>query len=79
MLGPFTAYTDDAFIIVGQAKYNSTITGQEEYLPVAVDFIAPHGCDLMIFNLVNELVAAGIIQEPVAGSTLYGEETIYYH
>jgi Asp-tRNA(Asn)/Glu-tRNA(Gln) amidotransferase A subunit family amidase len=66
-------------IIVGQAKYNSIITEQEEYLPVAVDFIAPHGCDLMIFNLVNELVAAGIVIQPVTGSTLYGDETIYYH
>lgn len=46
---------------------------------MAVDFIAPHGCDLMIFNLVNELVTAGIIKEPVAGSTLYGDERIYYH
>ncbi|KAJ5683420.1 hypothetical protein N7462_006585 [Penicillium macrosclerotiorum] len=69
----------DMVVPIGQAKYNSSITGQEEYLPVAVDFIAPHGCDLMIFNLVNELVAAGIVQEPVTGSTLYGDGTIYYH
>lgn len=51
---------------------------REEYLPVAVDIIAPHGCDLMVFNLVNELVEKGIVKEPVAGSTMYGDETIYY-
>ncbi|KAE8356779.1 amidase signature domain-containing protein [Aspergillus coremiiformis] len=68
----------DMVVPVGQARYNSTITQQEEYLPVAVDIIAPHGCDLMVFNLVNELVAQGIVKEPVTGSSLYGDGTIYY-
>ncbi|KAJ5541336.1 hypothetical protein N7494_006412 [Penicillium frequentans] len=68
----------DMVVPIGQALYNSTVTLKEEYLPVAVDFIAPHGCDLMIFNLVNELVEAGIVKEPVAGSTLYGDGVIYY-
>ncbi|KAJ5918902.1 hypothetical protein N7454_010046 [Penicillium verhagenii] len=68
----------DMVVPIGQALYNSTITLKEEYLPVAVDFIAPHGCDLMILNLVNELVEAGIIQEPVAGSTLYGDGVVFY-
>ncbi|KAJ5643729.1 uncharacterized protein N7484_006236 [Penicillium longicatenatum] len=68
----------DMVVPIGQTLYNSTITLKEEYLPVAVDFIAPHGCDLMIFNLVNELVEAGIVKEPVAGSTLYGDGVIYY-
>ncbi|KAJ5364919.1 uncharacterized protein N7496_010632 [Penicillium cataractarum] len=69
----------DMVVPIGQAKYNSTITEQEEYLPVAVDFIAPHGCDLMIFNLVSDLVAAGVVIPPVTGSTLYGDGTIYYN
>lgn len=51
---------------------------QQEYLPVAVDFIAPHGCDLMVFNLINELVEAGIVKQPDTGSTLYGDEVTYY-
>ncbi|KAL4813738.1 amidase signature domain-containing protein [Aspergillus spinulosporus] len=68
----------DMVVPVGQARYNSTITMREEYLPVAVDIIAPHGCDLMVFNLVNELVEKGIVKEPVTGSTMYGDETIYY-
>jgi hypothetical protein len=45
---------------------------------VAIDFIVPRGCDLMVFNLVNELVEAGIVKEPVAGSALYGDGVIYY-
>ncbi|KAL4997092.1 amidase signature domain-containing protein [Aspergillus recurvatus] len=68
----------DMVVPVGQARYNSTITMREEYLPVAVDIITPHGCDLMVFNLVNELVEKGIVKEPVTGSTMYGDETIYY-
>lgn len=65
--------------IVGQAAYNSTITLKEEYLPVAIDILVAAGCDLMVFNLVNELVAAGIVKVPNTGSTLYGDGTIYYH
>lgn len=70
--------TNFTYNLVGQALYNSTITQQQEYLPVAVDFLAPHGCDLMVFNLINELVEAGIVKQPGAGSTLYGEEATYY-
>ncbi|KAJ9486587.1 hypothetical protein VN97_g6734 [Penicillium thymicola] len=68
----------DMVVPIGQALYNSTITEQQEYLPVAVDFLAPHGCDLMVFNLINELVEAGIVKQPGAGSTLYGDEVTYY-
>lgn len=70
--------SNDNYNLVGQALYNSTITEQQEYLPVAVDFLAPHGCDLMVFNLINELVEAGIVKQPGAGSTLYGDEVTYY-
>lgn len=40
-------------------------------LPVAVDIIAAKGCDGMIFELAEELLAAGIIEVPKTGSTLY--------
>nr|ADI24964.1 unknown [Penicillium aethiopicum] len=68
----------DMVVPIGQALYNSTITLQQEYLPVAADFIAPHGCDLMVFNLINELVEAGIVKQPHTGSTLYGDKVTYY-
>ncbi|KAL3483927.1 hypothetical protein BJX62DRAFT_244450 [Aspergillus germanicus] len=44
----------DIVVPIGEAAYNSTITLQQEYLPVAIDIIAPHGCDLMVLNLINE-------------------------
>ncbi|KAJ5177641.1 Amidase [Penicillium coprophilum] len=68
----------DMAVPIGQALYNSTVTQHQEYLPVSVDFVAPHGCDLMVFNLVNDLVKAGIVKEPNTGSTLYGEEVTYH-
>ncbi|KAI9368169.1 amidase signature domain-containing protein [Aspergillus egyptiacus] len=68
----------DVVVPVGQARYNSSVTGQEEFIPVSVDIIAPHGCDIMVFNLINELVEEGIVKEPVTGSEMYGDGTIYY-
>ncbi|KAL2825458.1 amidase signature domain-containing protein [Aspergillus cavernicola] len=68
----------DMVVPVGEALYNSTITLQGEYLPVAVDIIAPHGCDLMVLNLVNELVDRGIVKEPATGSSMYSNGTTYY-
>ena len=58
---------------IGQAAYNSTITLQTEYLPVAVDILAAKGCDGMIFELAERLQAAGIVRAVETGSTLYGE------
>lgn len=59
---------------VGQAAYNSTITNHIEYLPVAVNVIAAPGCDGVVFELAAKLQAAGIINAPKAGSTMYKRE-----
>jgi hypothetical protein len=32
----------------------------------------------MVFNLINELVEAGIVKQPHTGSTLYGDQVTYY-
>lgn len=37
---------------------------------------AARGCDGMIFNLVEDLYAAGIINKPLAGGTLEGGEIL---
>jgi hypothetical protein len=57
--------------VVGQAAYNSTITLQEEYLPVTVDILAAKGCDGMIFALAEALTNAGILKVPGTGSLMY--------
>ena len=56
---------------VGQASYNSTITLQSEMLPVAVDIMAAKGCDGMIFELAEKLLAAGVIGVPKTGATVF--------
>lgn len=57
--------------IVGQAAYNSTITLQEEFLPVAVSIVASKGCDGIIFTLAEKLLAAGILKVPKVGSVAF--------
>jgi hypothetical protein len=32
----------------------------------------------MVLNLINDLVAEGIVKEPVTGSSMYGDGTTYY-
>ncbi|RDL36007.1 putative Glutamyl-tRNA(Gln) amidotransferase subunit A [Venustampulla echinocandica] len=61
----------DMVFPIGQASYNSTITLQEEVLPVAVSIVAAKGCDGMIFTLAEKLLAAGILKIPKTGSVTF--------
>ena len=65
------AQEPDFVFTIGQAAYNSTITLQEEMLPVAVNIVAAKGCDGIIFDLANQLVKAGILKVPKTGSTAF--------
>ncbi|KAI5305752.1 hypothetical protein KEM56_003431 [Ascosphaera pollenicola] len=64
----FSNHFDDP---IGQTAYNSSVTNHEEYLPVAIDFVAAAGCDGMLFELVKQLTDAGIVTPPKAGRVLY--------
>ncbi|KAI9646388.1 hypothetical protein NHQ30_004380 [Ciborinia camelliae] len=64
-------YTRNPFWLERQAAYNSTISLQTEYLPVAIDIIARKGCDGMIFELAERLLEEGILIAPKAGSVMY--------
>jgi hypothetical protein len=45
---------------------------------VTVDILAARGCDGMIFGLVQDLVAAGILKATVAGeSSVTGGEILF--
>ncbi|KAI6799940.1 amidase signature enzyme [Hortaea werneckii] len=57
----------DFVVPLGSASYFSNITLHEEVLPVTVDIMAARGCDGMIFGLVQDLVAAGILEPSMAG------------
>ncbi|KAK4540412.1 hypothetical protein LTR36_009269 [Oleoguttula mirabilis] len=62
----------DFVVPIGSASYFSNITLHEEVLPVTVDIMAARGCDGLIFGLVQDLVAAGILAPSAAG---YSETT----
>src|SRR5271163_4735622 len=57
---------------VGQANYFANTTMHKEVLPVTVDVIAAKGCDLMIAQLAQDLVTAGIISVPPTCGTIHG-------
>ncbi|KAF2830830.1 glutamyl-tRNA amidotransferase [Ophiobolus disseminans] len=61
------AEVPDFVVPIGEAAYNSTITGHVEYLPVTVNFMAAKGCDGMLFSLIAELHAAGILKTALPG------------
>ncbi|KAJ9657967.1 hypothetical protein H2201_007974 [Coniosporium apollinis] len=78
--GRVSVFTEvpDMVVPIGQAAYESTITNHTEYLPVTVDFMAAKGCDGMLFSLVGELFAAGIVNVSQAGqSSVDGGEILF--
>ncbi|MCJ1480641.1 hypothetical protein MMC06_000796 [Schaereria dolodes] len=77
--GRISSFTEvpDMVVPIGQANYTSTITNHTEFLPVTVDFLAAKGCDGMIFQLVKELQAAGIVSATETGQTIYGGEILF--
>ncbi|OSD00197.1 amidase signature enzyme [Trametes coccinea BRFM310] len=65
------AETPDMVVPIGEAPFNSTITGQTEFLPVTLSFVTAKGCDLMLFNLFSALQDAGILNTVVTGSRMF--------
>ncbi|KAG4034097.1 hypothetical protein MFRU_003g00730 [Monilinia fructicola] len=65
------AEVPDMVFQIGQVAYNSSISMQTEYLPVAIDVVARKGCDGMIFELAKRLLKEGILVVPKAGSVMY--------
>ncbi|KAI0700994.1 amidase signature enzyme [Cerioporus squamosus] len=61
----------DMVVPIGEAAYNSTITGQTEFLPVTISFVAAKGCDLMLFDLIAALQEAGIVRAVETGSRVF--------
>ena len=62
----------DFVVPIGEATYFSNITQHEEKLPVTVDIMAARGCDGLIYDLVRDLVEAGILKPSVAGRSNVG-------
>lgn len=64
------AEVPDFVVPLGEAPYNSTITGHVEYLPVTANLMAAKGCDGMLFSLIEDLYEAGILKESQAGRSV---------
>ncbi|CAN9079960.1 unnamed protein product [Alternaria alternata] len=61
------AEVPDYVVPLGEAPYNSTITGHVEYLPVTANLMAAKGCDGMLFSLIVDLYEAGILKDSMVG------------
>jgi len=57
----------DFVLPVGEVEYFSEITGHLEMMPVTVNVMAAKGCDGVIYELVRDLVEAGVLKESLAG------------
>lgn len=65
-------------LAVGEASYFSNITLHEEFLPVTVNIMAARGCDGMLYGLVQDLVAEGMLKATVAGqSSVDGGQVLF--
>lgn len=76
-ISPITECPDFVYPL-GQAPYNSTITGVTELLPVAVDIMVAKGCDGVLFDLALALEKAGILGVSMTGRTLEDGGAILY-
>jgi hypothetical protein len=56
---------------VGQVKYESAISLQEEWLPVNVDLMAAPGCDRRLVELVKRLGEMGFVKEVKTGRSTF--------
>lgn len=61
------AEVPDFVVPIGEAPYNSSITGHVEYLPISANFLAAKGCDGMLFSLIEDLYEAEILKESLVG------------
>ena len=61
------AENPDFVVPLGEAPYNSTITGHVENLPVTANLMVAKGCDGMLFSLIGDLYKAGILKESLTG------------
>jgi Asp-tRNA(Asn)/Glu-tRNA(Gln) amidotransferase A subunit family amidase len=59
---------------IGQIEYYSHFTRKMEWQPVTVAFAAAVGCDVVLFDLVDKLAEAGLVEEVMTGKVAYPVE-----
>ncbi|KAJ3562823.1 hypothetical protein NP233_g9337 [Leucocoprinus birnbaumii] len=63
-------------IPLGQVQYKSPITGDWEWMPVAVQVVTRRGCDGVLYELVRKLGDKGIVKAVLAGTEAYEREIV---
>ena len=58
-------------IPLGQVQYMSPVTGQWEWMPVAVQIVTKRGCDGVLYELIRKLGDKGIVKAVQAGKEAY--------
>ena len=61
----------DFTIPLGQVPYHSPVTYVTEQFPVSINMIVRRGCDFVLFNMVEKLARAGIIQAVKTGKQAF--------
>ncbi|KAI9036531.1 amidase family protein [Aspergillus affinis] len=61
----------DYTIPLGAVPYYSPVTQVTEQLPVSLNLAVRRGCDLVLFNLIDELAAVGIVRAVKTGREVF--------
>ncbi|KIW18728.1 hypothetical protein PV08_03017 [Exophiala spinifera] len=62
----------DATLPIGQVAYWSKKTHREEMMPVTIGLVAKRGCDDMLYDFVEKLTDAGILEPVRTGTRVFG-------
>jgi hypothetical protein len=71
----FSEAPDNVFPL-GDVASTSSITTEEEMLPVAISVMVAKGCDGLLPRLAQDLVKEGVLRVPKAGRTTSGGEIL---
>lgn len=61
----------DYTIPIGQTTYYSNVTYHEEVVPVTINMVVKRGCDFVLFNMIEKLARAGVLQTVKTGKTAF--------
>jgi hypothetical protein len=65
------AGTPEIVVPIGQIEYHSAYTNRTEWQTVTVALGVAKGCDRVLFDVVDKLTEAGMLQEVMAGMLAY--------
>ncbi|KFA71403.1 hypothetical protein S40288_04317 [Stachybotrys chartarum IBT 40288] len=68
------AGTPEIVVPIGQVEYESEYTKRTEWQTVTVALGVAKGCDLVLFDIVDKLVEAGLLKEVLPGKLAYALE-----